>query len=57
MFKMKFIGEPYQGHTTEPKEVINKDLWYSTGNSSQYFVTTYMRKEYKKKSGYLYMYN
>ena len=28
---------------------INKDLLYSTGNSTQYSVTTYMGKEAKKE--------
>ena len=30
--------------------------YYSTGNSAQHSVMTYMRKE-SKKSGYMYMYN
>ena len=41
------------------KQVANKDLLYSTGNSTQYFVMAYMGKESKKKkkSGDTYMYN
>ena len=35
--------------------IINKDLQYSTGNSSQCSVITYVRKEYKEE--YMYMYN
>ena len=38
------------------KEVNNKDLLYSTGNSTQYSVITYMRKNLKKNE-YMYMYN
>ena len=34
----------------------DKDLLYSTGNSIQYSVMTYMGKE-SKKNGYMYMYN
>ena len=40
--------------------IKDKDLLYSTGNSSQYSVMAYMGKESKKKkknSGYKYMYN
>ena len=33
----------------------NKDLLYSTGNYTQYFVTTYKGKEYEKKK-YIYVY-
>ena len=32
------------------KYVINKDLLYSTGNPTQYSVTTYMGKEPEKKN-------
>ena len=41
------------------KQVTNKDLLYSTGNSTQYSVMAYMGKESKRKntSGYMYMYN
>ena len=42
------------------KQITNKNLLYSTGNSTQYSVMAYMGKEYlkkKKKSGYMYMYN
>ena len=35
------------------KQIINKDLLYNMGNSTQYSVTTYMEKECKK-SGYMY---
>ena len=31
------------------KQVTNKDLLYSTGNSTQYSVMTYKRKESKKE--------
>ena len=31
------------------KWIINKDLLYSTGNSSQYSVITYMEKESEKE--------
>lgn len=31
------------------KEVINKDLLYSTENSTQYFVGTYTGEEYEKE--------
>ena len=34
------------------KWVTNKDLLYSTGNSTHYSVMTYIRKE-SKKSGYV----
>ena len=32
-------------HTYMYKQITNKDLLYSPGNSIQYFVTTYMGKE------------
>ena len=35
-------------HTTI-HTITNKDLLYSTGNSTQYSVTTYVRKESKKR--------
>ena len=38
------------------KYIANKDLLYSTGNSTQYSVITYMGKE-SEKNGYVYMYN
>ena len=38
------------------KQVTNKNPLYSTGNSTQYSVMVYIRKEYKK-SGYMYKYN
>ena len=31
------------------KQIINKDLLYSTGNSAQYSVITYMEKDSKKE--------
>ena len=31
------------------KQITNKDLLYSTGNSTQYSVMTYMGKESKKR--------
>ena len=31
------------------RQIKNKDLLYSTGNSTQYSVITYMRKESKKR--------
>src|SRR5574337_1017583 len=36
------------------KQRTNKDLLYSTGNSTQYPVKTPMGKESKQKSGYMY---
>ena len=41
------------------KQVSNKDLlsYWSTGNSTQYSVMTYMGKESKKKHEYMYLYN
>ena len=36
------------------KQITNKNLLYSTGNSSQYSVMTYMEKKNLKKSGYRY---
>ena len=36
------------------KQITNKDLLYSTGNSIQYSVTAYMGKEPEK--GYIYIY-
>ena len=30
------------------KQIIDKDLMYSTGNSTQYVITTYMGKESEK---------
>ena len=40
------------------KYITNKNLLYSTGNSTQYSVLAYLGKESKKKrSGYMYMYN
>ena len=39
------------------KQMTNKNLLYSTGNSTQYSVMAYWEKKSKKKSGYMYMYN
>ena len=39
------------------KQITNKDLLYSTGNSTQYFIMAYMGKNLEKKSRYMYMYN
>ena len=39
------------------KYITNKNLLYSTGNSAQYSVMTYIRTESKKRSGYRYIYN
>ena len=36
------------------KEITNKDLLYSTGNSTQYSVMTFMGKETKKEWIYVY---
>ena len=36
--------------------MFSGDLLYSTGNSTQYPVITYMGKESEKKNGYAYMY-
>ena len=38
------------------KQITNKDLLHSTGNSTQFSVMAYMGKE-SKKSGYVYLYN
>ena len=35
------------------KQIANKDLLYSTGNYTQYFVITYKRKESEKKYIYI----
>ena len=37
------------------KWITNKDLLYSTGNSSQYSVMTYMGKESKEECTYVYV--
>ena len=37
------------------KQIINKDLLYSTGDSTQYSAITYMRKESKKEWIYVYV--
>ena len=37
------------------KQITNKDLPYSTGNSTQYSVVTYMGKESKKEWIYVYV--
>ena len=37
------------------KQVNNKDLLYSTGNYTQYFVITYMEKESEKEYTYIYV--
>ena len=37
------------------KQITNKDLLYSTGNSIQYSVMAYMRKESKKEWIYVYV--
>ena len=37
------------------KQTINKDLLYSTGNSTQYSVMTYMGKGSKKEQIYIYV--
>ena len=37
------------------KEITNKDLLYSTGNSTQYSVMVYMGKESKKEWIYMYV--
>ena len=40
------------------KQMTNKDLLYSTGNSTQYSVKAYMGKESKKRVDiYMYMYS
>ena len=38
------------------KQITNKDLLYSTGNSTQYSVMTYMGKESKNEWRYTYIY-
>ena len=38
------------------KQITNKDLLYSIGNSTQYPVMTYMGKESKKECIYVYVY-
>jgi len=40
-------------HTTIYKIIINKDLLYSTGNSTQYSVIIYMAKESDKEWTYV----
>ena len=37
------------------KQVINKDLLYSTGNSTQYSVMTHLGKESEKEQIYVYV--
>ena len=37
--------------------MVNRDLMYCTGNTTQYSVITYMGKKNLKKNGYVYMYN
>ena len=37
------------------KQIPNKDLLYSTGNSTQYSVMSYLGEE-SKKSGFIYQY-
>ena len=37
------------------KYITNKDLLYGTGNSTQYSVMTYIRKESKKEWIYVYV--
>ena len=37
------------------KQITNKDLLYSTGNSTQYSVMAYMGKESKKECIYVYV--
>ena len=37
------------------KQISNKDLLYSTGNSTQYSVMAYMEKESKKEWIYVYV--
>ena len=37
------------------KQIINRDLLYSTGKSTQYFVITYMGKESEKEWIYVYV--
>ena len=37
------------------KQITNKDLLYSTGNSTKYSVMTYMGKETKKEWIYVYV--
>ena len=38
------------------KEITNKDLLYSTGNYTQYFVITYMGRESEEEYIYVYIY-
>ena len=37
--------------------INSKDVQNSTGNSTQYSITTYMRKESEKEQIYIYVYN
>ena len=37
------------------KQITNKDLLYSTGNYTQYFVVTYKGKESEKEYIYIYI--
>ena len=47
------MKEPIRNSGKKNSHLINKNLLYSTGNSTQYSAMTYIRKELKKKSGYL----
>ena len=42
-------------YTIYKKQITNKNLLYSTGNSTQYSVMTYMGKESKKEWIYVYV--
>ena len=37
------------------KQISSKDLLYSTGNSTQYSIITYIGKEYEKEERYVYV--
>ena len=50
--KVGQINQEFEINTYTYK-IDNKDLLYSTGNYSQYFIITYRRKEFEKE--YLYM--
>ena len=39
------------------KQITNKDLLYSTGNSTQYCIMRPIWENNLKKNGYMYMYN
>ena len=53
----KEMDQDWHIHTLYIIQITNKNLLYSTGNTTQYSVIAHMEKESDKKSGYMYMYN